>query len=408
MFFDNKFIVITFDKNSIVMRNIIGLPARGNSFYQRDREIEKVRRALANGNNIQITAPRRVGKTSILWYLLDNSIDSRHYIYIDTESIAESSHFYKKILEVVLNDPKISLSKRLKAGISDTGNKIFQKIKSIKLFNAGIEFNHEETVRDYCEEFQNFLTAYASVEDTELVLLIDEFPQTIENINKKDTESAISFLQRKREIRIDPLISQKVRFIYTGSIGLNQTVSSINATATINDLASLEVEPLTENEAIDLFKRLLTGRTIHDSAINALRAILQWYIPFHIQLIVQEIIRINDSQAMITGEIVEKAVEELLSLRYKNHFDHYYSRLKTHFKGNAFKYADLLLKQLAEKQTLDKKDTLELALQCQQEEEYKLIIENLMYDGYIHFDHTKGVYLFNSPILKRWWERFIC
>jgi hypothetical protein len=39
---NNKNIVILFDKNSIVMKNVIGLPARGASFYQRDREIEKV------------------------------------------------------------------------------------------------------------------------------------------------------------------------------------------------------------------------------------------------------------------------------------------------------------------------------------------------------------------------------
>lgn len=390
------------------MKNIIGLPARGTSFYQRDREIEKVTRALANGNNIQITAPRRVGKTSLLWYLLDNKIGSRHYIYIDTESIAETSGFYKKMLETILSDNKMSMSGKLKAGFKDTGNKIFQKIKSIKILNTGVEFNHDESVRDYCEEFRNFLLGYASVEDTELVLLIDEFPQTIENINKKDSEAAINFLQGKREIRMDPVISQKVRFIYTGSIGLNQTVSSINATATINDLNSIEVEPLAEDEAIDLFRKLLNGRSVHESAEEALKKVLQWYIPFHIQLIVQEIIRINHSNATIKGEIVEKAIDELLSLRNKNHFDHYYSRLRTHFKGNAFKYADLLLKQLAEKHALDKKDTLELALQCQQEENYKLIIENLMYDGYIHSDSTQGIYLFNSPILARWWERFIC
>ena len=53
------------------MKNVIGLPARGENFYQRTREVAKVTQALANGNNIQITAPRRVGKTSILWYLLE-------------------------------------------------------------------------------------------------------------------------------------------------------------------------------------------------------------------------------------------------------------------------------------------------------------------------------------------------
>ncbi|PSL50243.1 hypothetical protein CLV51_1011587 [Chitinophaga niastensis] len=48
------------------MKNVIGLPARGENFYQRTREIEKVIQSLSNGNNIQITAPRRIGKTSIL------------------------------------------------------------------------------------------------------------------------------------------------------------------------------------------------------------------------------------------------------------------------------------------------------------------------------------------------------
>lgn len=392
------------------MKNVIGLPARGENFYQRTREVAKVTLALSNGNNIQITAPRRVGKTSILWYLLDNNIAERHYVYVDTESVADASHFYRKLLEGILNNSRISRSIKLKTGLEDKGNRFFQKIKSIKLFNAALEFNHEPEVRDYYEEFQNFLTGYASVEDIELVLLIDEFPQTIENIRKKDADAAVNFLQRKRELRLDPVISKNVRFIYTGSIGLNQTVSAINATATINDLASIEVEPLSEAEALELFHKLLhtQSRTINASGEKALMEILQWYIPFHIQLIVQEIIQATNAEAEVTKEIVEKAIEELLSLRHKNHFDHYYSRLKTHFKDDAFKYADMLLKELAMQHTLNKKDSVELAVKYHQEEDYRKIIENLMYDGYIHYNTTRGVYLFNSPILKRWWELFIC
>lgn len=392
------------------MKNVIGLPARGENFYQRTREVAKVTLALSNGNNIQITAPRRVGKTSILWYLLDNNIAERHYVYVDTESVEDASHFYRKLLESIVNDANISRSVKLQTGLKDKGNRFFQKIKSIKLFNAALEFNHEPEVRDYYEEFHNFLTGYASVEDVELVLLIDEFPQTIENIRKKDADAAVHFLQRKRELRIDPVISKNVRFIYTGSIGLNQTVSSINATATINDLASIEVEPLSEAEALELFSKLLNthSRTIHASGEKALMEILQWYIPFHIQLIVQEIIQATHPDAEVTKEIVEKAIKELLSLRHKNHFDHYYSRLKTHFKDDAFKYADMLLKRLAVKHTMTKKDISDLAVRYQQEEDYRKIIENLMYDGYIHYNTTRGVYLFNSPILKRWWELFIC
>ncbi|MCF6404993.1 ATP-binding protein [Chitinophaga filiformis] len=391
------------------MKNLIGLPVRGNRFYQRDREIARISKALID-NNIHLMAPRRVGKTSILWYLFDNRVAGRHYVFVDTESIADASQFYKKLLEVILNDPNIkkSLSNKLKAGVKTTGSKFFRIVKSIKILNTGIEFNHDESTRDYYEEFRNFLIDYCATEDTPLVLLLDEFPQTIENMKKKDADAATLFLLGKRAIRIDPVISQKVRFIYTGSIGLNQVVYSMGASATINDLNPLELEPLTEDEAIDFLRKSLPGKVIHDSVVDILRKSLQWYIPFHIQLIALEILRTCGSQPVVTEEIIENAIEGLLSLRYKSHFEHYYVRLKAHFKGDAFRYADLLLKQLAEKQILTSKDTLELAIACQQEEDYRLIIENLMYEGYIHCDYKQRIYFFNSPILKRWWERFIC
>ena len=53
----------------------------------------------------------------------------------------------------------------------------------------------------------------------------------------------------------------------------------------------------------------------------------------------------------------------------------------------------MLLKELAIKHTLNKKDSLELAVKYHQEEDYRKIIENLMYDGYIHYNTTQGVYL---------------
>lgn len=81
------------------MRNVVGTPARKDNFYKRDSEIAKIQRRLADGNNLQIAAPRRVGKTSILFYLLDNSIDGNVYVYIDTERISNEQDYYKKLLK---------------------------------------------------------------------------------------------------------------------------------------------------------------------------------------------------------------------------------------------------------------------------------------------------------------------
>jgi uncharacterized protein len=408
--FDNKYFVISFDKNYIAMKNVIGQPARGNDFYARDREVQKIISSLSNGNNIQITAPRRVGKTSILWYLLDNDVANRHYVYVDTESISEEQEFYKKLLREILRNDKIGSSTKIVKGFSDSGNQFFKKIKSVKIFNSSVDFNHEETERNYFDELTNFLAGYAAEESTELVLLVDEFPQTIENIKKSGEQNARIFLQRNRSLRLNPELNGKVKFIYTGSIGLNNTVSKLDATASINDLNSIGVGPLTEEEAIDLFKQLLyaNDRIANAESSKKLVEILQWFIPFHIQLIVQQIIQQTQKGNEITADTVADAVKNIIDLRNQNHFDHYYSRLKTQFKDKSFRYADDVLKTIAKKDVLTREELFDLSFKYDLSDDYRKVVEALIYDGYIHNPDGTNEFKFNSPIVKLWWLKFIC
>ncbi|HEX3384687.1 MAG TPA: hypothetical protein VHS53_05850, partial [Mucilaginibacter sp.] len=75
------------------MRNSLGNPARGDAFFERAKEVRKIYRVLSGGTSIYLSAPRRVGKTSILKYLEESPEENYHFIYVITESIDSSNDF---------------------------------------------------------------------------------------------------------------------------------------------------------------------------------------------------------------------------------------------------------------------------------------------------------------------------
>ncbi|MEO8711471.1 MAG: hypothetical protein ABI405_05070 [Parafilimonas sp.] len=394
------------------MKNVVGNPARGESFYQRKREVDKIIDRILNGNNLQIAAPRRIGKTSILYYLLDNKLEDYIYVYVDTESVTDENEFYKKLLKEIIKADDFKKSNWFK-NLMQKGNKFLSKIKSVKILGQEFDFDEAETVSDYKTEFENLLAGLEFEDAKRLILLIDEFPQTVQNIveaNSGSTEKAIHFLQSNREIRLNPDINLKVTFIYTGSIGLNHTVAAINGSAFINDLNSIEVEPLLPKEAVGLLQELLAIKALHaeQKVLNHLLAKIEWLIPFHIQLAAQEILSISDKEDNITEEIIELAFNNLIAARNNNHFEHYYSRLKKHFKAADFNYAEELLQTIANNNTIDKATAYNMALGHGVETQWRQVLEILMYDGYINNVGNNNIYRFNSPILKMWWLRFIC
>lgn len=394
------------------MRNVVGTPARKTDFFRREGEIEKIKDRIENGNNLQIAAPRRVGKTSILFYLYDNDVDGHLYVYVDTERVDNEQEFYKKLLKEILKQEPIAQSTRLKT-LLEKGGRFFKKIKSIKIAGQGIDFHEQEGQPDYYEELTNFLSGFELEEERKLVLLIDEFPQTILNIveaNEGDTTAAIQFLQSNREIRINPDINEKVRFIYTGSIGLNHTVANINATAFVNDLNSIEVEPLSVEEALIFVQELLKNKGVEMDE-DSTRYLLQktgWLIPFHIQLTVHEIIMLCRGNKRANNHVVDQAFDNMVSVRNNNHFEHYYSRLKSQFKNEAFRYADTILQSIAVDGTIDTAALYDTAVKFNVHEQYKQILEVLVYDGYVNNVGDPTIYRFNSPIVQLWWQRFIC
>jgi AAA+ ATPase superfamily predicted ATPase len=138
------------------MRIIIGNPARDEDFLPRRDEMKKILDAINSLQNFQISAPRRIGKTSLLYYYYDNPPPDCIVIFVDTESVNSVNGFYKKLCQKILENENISEKKSLIDQLSQSTNRFLKKIKGFQILGNTIELKDDNDV-DYLEELTNFL-----------------------------------------------------------------------------------------------------------------------------------------------------------------------------------------------------------------------------------------------------------
>ena len=392
------------------MKNVVGQVAAKENFYNRPREIARIKRNLEAGANIQLASPRRVGKSSILQYFLDNPIDGFIFIYKDVESARTKQGFYEKIYSECIRN-KVLLEKRgLWKQLTEGINAGLRKLKSLKLGPLGeITLAHDVEV-DYEEELLNFLEGI-DIGENKLVIMIDEFPEVLLNMVEDEAgnhKTARSFLQSNREFRNNRAIHGKVQFIYTGSNSLNGTVTELKSTELINDLPSMPVNPLHEPEAMEMIQNIMAGYGfgISDEMLKYMIRQVEWLIPFYFQLVIQELLDLLDEGEEITEQRIDKAIEQIALPRNDNHFQHYMTRLNRVFGQGRTDFIRKTLNRLVEAKELTKSQIIDFGHGGLSEHQVKVLLDSLLVDGYLvkTSDDTE-TYKFNSPILANWWAR---
>ena len=382
------------------MRNKVGNPARGEDFFIRKTLIDKAWDYIESGKHILIVAPRRVGKTSLMFHLLDNPKDNYPFLYLITESINNENEFFRRIVNKALKIDLVKSSQKIITFLE-------KNMPSIKKVGPdGIEFGVQEE-HNYLEILTRILKSISS-DGKKLIIMLDEFPETLENIIADDGEGAgRHFLQSNRELRQDPELADHIQLIYTGSIGLENVASRLNSTKNINDLSRLVIPPLSTEEAKTFINLLLENVpfTLSDSLINYILEKIEWLIPFYIQLILEALtyLQRNEKAETITEAMIDRSFNEMLKER--NHFEHWHTRLRASFKGNEYNFLKELLNIASENNKITSKEIINLAVKYRLEDTYKDLLGALVYDGYINNNDDRNIYRYNTPVLRMWWRQ---
>ena len=129
-------------------------------------------------------------------------------------------------------------------------------------------------------------------------------------------------------------------------------------------------------------------------------------MPYYIQVILDEIdnILVQHDALVVDQNTIDNAIQNALQKR--SYFEHWYTRLRTAFQGPHYNFAKESLNLTAKNNSAGKSELYDLAAKHDIEDSYHTIIRALEYDGYISQD-DHGAYVFNSPLLRIWWERNI-
>lgn len=384
------------------MKNCVGQVVRGDDFWDRKVELETIWDAIDFGSHILLVAPRRVGKTSIMHKIKDEPKEGYIVIYIDTESADNESEFWHKLFNAMMEEDFVN---KLKS----KSKVLYEKITNLrikKISATGVEFGDGE-ILDYAVAFETLVKDLDK--DKKLIIMIDEFAQTVENIIKyEDVKHANSLLKAHRTLRQNPKVSDKVSFIYAGSIGLESVVSKINSIKIINDLNSIKVLPLPKSEAYKFTVQLCLGVKIklEEDVINYLLEKIEWLILFYIQLLVQElkILSREDSEIQLDNDSIDTAINK--ALEHRSYFESWQTKLKESFSKEEYLFVKEILNIISEDNIIESSQIINIATKYSlDEDEAKDMIRTLIYDGYINNNENAKIYRYNSPILRQWWNK---
>lgn len=304
-----------------------GSIVRGEQFYDREAETDKIMDTLVAGNNVVLFAPRRFGKTSLTFKVID-LLEKKGYIciYFDFMPVYSIQSFLKLFVDAVQKKQKNF--DKLVQFITNTIKHIRPKITfgqdgkpelGIDIIESPVSVQTIAEILDLPENMGS---------NKKVIMIFDEF-QEITKLNKYGLENLLRTKMQQQ---------QHVSYLFLGSRThlLNDMFNNKNR-AFYNSAYHLQLPPLPVKDSKDylIWKFRDSGVTINEEVADYLIN-SAGNIPYYIQMLASEVWQLSITKIkIIDNEIINSGAEQIIN----NKFD-YYNEL---FDKQSAKQKQLLL-----------------------------------------------------------------
>lgn len=393
------------------MRNVTGSPVENDDFFDRPRDLDRLQRELGNDANCLLTAPRRVGKTSLVLRLCELERQAgRCAVFMNVEGCHDELAFAEKLVDGLTES---GLHPGLLSGVSLVVRKARQALSGLKVGAAGVDMTIAAEDPDHSTLGRAVESIFRKIEGGEkpVLLAIDEMPELLLALGRDEhgTERVSRLLHWLRSLR--QTYRKNVRWIFLGSIGLDSFVDDRNLRKAINDLIPLTLEAL-DTEAADTFlSQLGESNSLQIPAKQRALIIdrIGWPLPHHLQIVFNALV--DSGTTEVNDAAVEAAFAHLLLPNNLSQFDTWRQRLDEQFNQSDATAAKDILRHLCQYIGGRKRAHVLNALMRTRPSVDPVGVENqiarlllmLQRDGYLL--ESKGRYAFRSFLLREYWHR---
>ena len=221
----------------------------------------------------------------------------------------------------------------------------------------------------------------------------------------------------RNDVRAMPEV-RTVRWLVSGSVGLDTLVQQHGMADTINSMKHEGLEAFSEDVATGMLAKLATTYTItlsNDDAQKIVAAVL-WPQPYYLQLAFHHLRSLMTANPTVQAAVlIEQAIDKLVQPGGDNDFHHWESRLAIQLSAVDAGHSLTLLNLAAQAPAGARPENLLAELQgrmpnATREEAKRAFItlrDILQRDAYWWPDESSGVkrYRFRLEPLRRWWLR---
>ena len=389
----------------------VGAPAEGDDFFNRKVERAQLWRVLT-ANHVVLTAPRRVGKTSLLKVLAhEAAAQGLLAIYLDLSPCTDAAALLQAIDAAL---PEATLTAYRKQAAAKVGE-WFARIGKVRLDAGelgGLEIETRPTAPTPWADTAAALRKRLSGQP--VLIVLDEFSVFLQRLLVHDRAQAVTLLSTLRSWRQQSALV--CRFIFSGSIGLNRLLERHGLHTETNDCYDYTLQAFATADAAAMLAHFSQreGWPLTDADAQGICQRVGWLSPFYLMVVLEESIQAAMQRLRVAGPCgqalsaadIDQGFAQLIDARSR--FSHWYRRLDEHFSELDLAFARAALRRIAQRPnglletTLLAPATAALAPANQaslQAETLSMLEEH----GYLVLDGQR--LMFQSPLLRQYWKK---